>query len=232
MTEDSHSSVNSSRTRLPRVLIVDDDPMVREQVALVLLDAAVHLVGEAADGSAAIDQTRALNPDIVLMDISMPVINGIDATRAICALKAGARVIALTALGDDGALMQMLRAGAQGFVPKEYAGEDLATAVDRVSRGEGYVSPHSQRQLFNQLTPPSGDGARDDARDQLAALSTREREVARLVATGAKTAAIATELYVSESTIKSQLDSIRTKLAVSSREQIAVLVERAGEDDM
>lgn len=230
MTENP-SELEDVETRTPaRVLIVDDDPMVRQQVALVLRDAPVDIVGEAADGAAAIEQVTKLNPEIVLMDIRLPVMNGIEATQAICALPAPARVIALTALGEDDALMQMLRAGAQGFVPKEYASEELATAVHHVARGEGYVSPHSQLQLFGQLVRGADGGGQNEARTRLAALSAREREVARLVATGARTVDIARSLFVSESTIKSQLDSIRTKLTVSSREEIAVLVERAGAD--
>lgn len=228
MTHDPPTQRDSSEDHVPRVLIVDDDPMVRQQVRLVLRGTRAEVVDEAADGGAAVQKVKATRPDIVLMDISMPGISGVVATRAICALSTGARVIALTALGDDEALMQMLRAGARGFVPKEYAGEDLATAVHRVSRGEGYVSPHSQHLLFNQLTRDSVERAHTDARAQLSSLSTREQEVAQMVATGAKTAVIAQELFVSESTIKSQLDSIRAKLGVSSREEIAVLVERGG----
>ena len=217
-----------SEIPIARVLIVDDDPMVRQHVRLVLKDAPVEVVGEAANGAIALQAVPELKPDVVLMDISMPVMNGIEATAAIVALGVGAEVIALTALGDDQSLMQMLRAGARGFVPKEYAGEDLATAVHHVMRGDGYVSPHSQPQLFGQLSRGAADGAQEAARAQLGALSARELEVARLVATGARNADIARKLFVSESTIKSQLDSIRTKLDVSSREQIAVLVERAG----
>lgn len=228
MTYDPLPPGDFTEDHVPRVLIVDDDPMVRQQVRLVLRGTRAEIVGEAADGAAAVHKVKAVRPDIVLMDISMPGMSGIAATGAICALSTGARVIALTALGDDASLMQMLQAGAHGFVPKEYAGEDLATAVHRVSRGEGYVSPHSQHQLFGQLTRGPVDRARDDARSRLTALSTREHEVAQMVATGAKTAVIAKELFVSESTIKSQLDSIRAKLGVSSREEIAVLVERAG----
>lgn len=211
-----------------RVLIVDDDPMVRQQVRLVLKDAPVEVVGEAANGALAIPAVSQLTPDVVLMDISMPVMDGVEATGAIVALGTGAKVIALTALGDDESLMQMLSAGARGFVPKEYASEDLATAVHHVMRGDGYVSPHSQPQLFGQLSRGTASGPQEKARARMGALSERERDVAQLVASGARNAQIARELYVSESTVKSHLDSIRTKLGVSSREQIAVLVERAG----
>lgn len=217
-----------TKPAVARVLIVDDDPMVRQQVRLVLKDAPIEVVGEAANGSSAIEAVKELTPHVVLMDLHMPVLGGIDATRAIVALGIGTHVIALTALGDDESLMQMLSAGARGFVPKEYASEDLATAVRHVIRGDGYVSPHSQPQLFGQLSRATIDGAREDARTQLSLLSPRERAVATLVATGARTAQIARALHVSESTVKTQLDSIRTKLGVSSREQIAVLVERAG----
>lgn len=214
-------------TATARVVIVDDDPLVRQQVRLVLKHAPVEVVGEAADGADAVEAAKELAPDVVLMDLHMPVMTGIEATRAIVELGTGIHVIALTALGDDNSLLQMLSAGARGFVPKEYANEDLATAIHHVMCGDGYVSPHSQPQLFGQLARTHATEPRDAARAQLATLSPREREVADLVATGARNAEIARRLFVSESTVKSQLDSIRTKLEVPSREQIAVLVERA-----
>ncbi|WP_062070320.1 response regulator [Demequina sediminicola] len=211
-----------------RVLIVDDDPMVRSQVRFVLdTSGAIEIVGEASNGLEAIAAVENEQPDIALMDVSMPGMTGVEATAAIRALDAPTRVIALTALGHDDVLMDMLRAGAAGFVPKEYAVEDLETAVAHVFRGDSYVSPHCQPALISQLTAGGDHSRRDAARVRLALLSEREREVAGHVATGAKTADIAAALFVSESTVKSQLDSIRTKLGVSSREEIAVLVERA-----
>ncbi|WP_062077096.1 response regulator [Demequina globuliformis] len=210
------------------VVIADDDPMVRNQVRFLLdTNDSVRIAGEAADGHQAVAAVAAHRPDLVLMDVSMPGISGIEATRAIAATGAGTRVIALTALGHDDVLMGMLAAGAAGFVPKEYAIEDLEAAITCVARGDSYVSPHCQPALIRQLTQGGAHAGRDQARQQLSSLSDREREVANHVATGAKTAQIASALYVSESTVKSQLDSIRTKLGVSSREEIAVLVERA-----
>ncbi|WP_084077437.1 response regulator transcription factor [Demequina sp. NBRC 110057] len=212
------------------VLLVDDDPLVRQQVRFVLAsEPTITVVGEAADGEAALDGVARLDPDVTLMDVSMPRMTGVEATTALTARGSRTRVIALTAMDSDAVVIAMLEAGAQGFVPKEYAGEDLLAAVASVARGGGYVSPFSQPALFRHLAGQRGNTVRDDAARRLDALSERERAVARLVATGAKTADIAGTLYVSESTVKSQLESIRAKLDVSSREEIAVLVERAGE---
>ncbi len=211
------------------VLIVDDDPMVRQQIRLVLSGhPEIVVVGEASDGAAALTHARALDPDVVLMDVSMPVMTGVEATRALTDSGSRTTVVALTALDSDAVLVHMLEAGARGFVPKEYADEDLATAVQRVARGEGYVSPHCQPTLFRHLAGLGTSRASQEAASLLARLTDREREVAALVATGAKTASIAAELFVSESTVKTHLDAIRTKLGVPSREEIAVLVERAG----
>ncbi|WP_061961188.1 response regulator [Demequina flava] len=211
-----------------RVLIVDDDPMVRQQVRFILDTCpGVSVTGEAADGAAAVEAVRTSRPDIALMDVSMPGMTGIEATTAIGTVNASTRVIALTALGHDDVLMDMLRAGAAGFVPKEYAVEDLEAAIRHVARGDSYVSPHCQPLLIAQLTQGREVSRHEEAQGLLERLSEREREVAAHVATGAKTADIAAAMYVSESTVKSQLDSIRTKLGVGSREEIAVLVERA-----
>lgn len=218
----------SEEPGVTQVLIVDDDPMVRQQVRFVLDTAdGVEVCGEAADGAAAISAVGRLRPDVVLMDVSMPGMTGIDATAQILAAHPTTRVVALTAMGHDEVLMDMLRAGASGFVPKEYAVEDLEVAIRHVARGDSYVSPHCQPLLIAQLTQGQADTRRADAQKALESLTEREHEVATHVATGAKTAQIAQSMFVSESTVKSHLDSIRTKLNVSSREEIAVLVERA-----
>ncbi|MDE0572247.1 response regulator transcription factor [Demequina sp. B12] len=220
---------DASGPELTTVIIVDDDPMVRQQVRLVL-DGAPHvsIVGEAADGAAAVDLATSMKPHIVLMDVSMPVMTGIDATRALKERGNPARVIALTAMDHDEVLFDMLGAGAVGFVPKEYAGEDLERAIRHVTIGAGFVSPHCQPALFAKLTHTQETAAQREAQELVATLSPREREVAVLIATGAPRAAIAHQLYVSESTIKSQVESIKTKTLRRSREEIAVLVERAG----
>ncbi|WP_062518315.1 response regulator [Demequina gelatinilytica] len=211
------------------VLVVDDDPMVRQQVRLVLASSAgIHVLGEAADGAAALREVERLSPHVVLMDVSMPTMSGVEATAALASRRSATAVIALTALDHDAVLLQMLEAGARGFVPKEYADEDLETAISRVARGEGFVSPHCQPALFRHLTERQATDHRARAQERLARLTDRERAVARLVATGAQNAAIAAEIFVSPSTVKSHLDAIRTKLGVASREEIAVIVERAG----
>lgn len=211
------------------VLIVDDDPLVRQQVRLVLgCCEGVTVAGEAADGAAAVRQVEALRPTVVLMDVSMPVMTGVEATAVVTRGPHAPGVIALTALDRDDVLLDMLTAGARGFVPKEYATEELGTAIVCVARGDGYVSPHCQPALFRRLVDTGRGDARAAAHARLETLTARELDVARLVATGARTAGIARDIFVSESTVKSHLDSIRTKLGVGSREEIAVLVERAG----
>ncbi|MFV0633901.1 response regulator [Demequina sp.] len=212
------------------VLIVDDDPMVRQQVRFVLgMDARVTVVGDCGDGASVLSEVERVRPRVVLMDVSMPIMTGVEATAALAQRHdGGPAVIALTAMDHDDSLLAMLRAGARGFVPKEYADEDLVTAIVRVAAGGGYVSPHCQPMLFAHLDAGKPDSGQAAAAQQLSHLTGREIAVARHVATGARTADIARALYVSESTVKSHLDSIRTKLGVASREEIAVLVERAG----
>lgn len=212
------------------VLIIDDDPLVRQQVRLVLGSSPdIEIVGDAADGAAGLREAQRLDPDIVLMDVSMPTMTGVEATSALRAAGGRSRVVALTAMDHEAVLEQMLLAGAIGFVPKEYASDELIYAIRSVARGGAFVSPHCQPMLLTRLNHLHGGDGRVEARRRLVALTERELAVARHVATGARTASIAQALFVSESTVKSQLDSIRTKLDVSSREEIAVLVERADE---
>ncbi|WP_130866232.1 response regulator [Acidipropionibacterium timonense] len=210
-----------------RVLLVDDDALVRTLVAQILkADERIEVVAQAADGAEAL--TKAVGVDVVLMDLRMPGMSGVEATSRITRAPNPPKVVVLTTVTTDEALVDAVHAGASGFLLKTASPAEIVTAVLAASAGDAFMSPTSTRQLLEQLR---GDGGRRDrkaARKVLAALTDREREVAIAVAEGLTNDAIASRLYVSASTVKAHLSTIQTKLDVDSRVRIAVLVERAG----
>lgn len=210
-----------------RVLLVDDDALVRTLVAQILkADERIEVVAQAADGAEAL--TKAVGVDVVLMDLRMPGMSGVEASSRITRTPNPPKVVVLTTVTTDEALVDAVHAGASGFLLKTASPAEIVTAVLAASAGDAFMSPTSTRQLLEQLR---GDGGRRDrkaARKVLAALTDREREVAIAVAEGLTNDAIASRLYVSASTVKAHLSTIQTKLDVDSRVRIAVLVERAG----
>lgn len=210
-----------------RVLLVDDDALVRTLVAQILkADERIEVVAQAADGAEAL--TKAVGVDVVLMDLRMPGMSGVEASSRITRAPNPPKVVVLTTVTTDEALVDAVHAGASGFLLKTASPAEIVTAVLAASAGDAFMSPTSTRQLLEQLR---GDGGRRDrkaARKVLAALTDREREVAIAVAEGLTNDAIASRLYVSASTVKAHLSTIQTKLDVDSRVRIAVLVERAG----
>ncbi|MCT9821269.1 response regulator transcription factor [Microbacterium sp. W1N] len=217
-----------------RLVLVDDDPLVRAGLSLILGGAeGIDIVGQAADGQEAVDVVAELAPDVVLMDIRMPVRDGLSATAAIVAAPAPPRVVVLTTFDNDQMVVRALRAGAAGFLLKDAPPQRLVDAVRAAAAGEPVLSPRIAAQL---IAAAASDGrAREDdarvrARERLSALTDRELEVARAVGKGQSNAEIAAELFMSIATVKAHVGRALTKIAGDNRVQLAILVHDADFD--
>ncbi|MER5277501.1 response regulator transcription factor [Streptomyces sp. NPDC002809] len=210
-----------------RVLIVDDQMMVREGFS-VLLNAmpGIEVVGEAVNGRQAVTQVAALRPDVVLMDIRMPELNGIEATREIVAADADAKVLVLTTFDLDEYVYQALRAGASGFLLKDASARQLADGVRVVASGEALLAPTVTRRLITEFSKLAA-APRPPALAQIGDLTERETEVLVLIAQGLSNAEIASHLVVAESTIKTHVSRILVKLGLRDRTQAAVFAYEA-----
>jgi DNA-binding NarL/FixJ family response regulator len=210
------------------VLVVDDDPLVRSALGLMLGGQAdVKVVGEAPDGRAGIAAARDLRPDVVLMDIRMPVLDGLAATVELCNDAQPPRVIVLTTFDADDYVLRALAAGADGFLLKDTPPLEILQAIRRVAEGDPMLSPSVTRRLIQQVTPP--DSSRTTlAQERIAGLTQRERDVALAVGRGLSNAEIAGELYLSVPTVKAHVSRLFEKLEVTNRVQIAIAVHDAG----
>lgn len=210
-----------------RVLVVDDDALVRAGLTMMLDGAdGMVVVGEAGDGEAVPSVLDAHPTDVVLMDLRMPKVNGIVATRRVRARAEPPEVIVLTTFDSDENVLRALRAGASGFLLKDSPPAEIADAVRRVAAGEPILSPQITRKLMDRAATEAG--AYDRARGALAALSAREHEVAVAVGHGRTNAEIAAELHLSVATVKAHITRILTKLELGNRTQIALLAHDAG----
>jgi DNA-binding NarL/FixJ family response regulator len=214
-----------------RVLIVDDDALVRSGLRIMLAGAhTVEVVGEAADGNEVLGAVDLHRPDVVLMDIRMPQLDGIAATRLLATQPDPPAVIVLTTFDADELVLRALQAGAAGFLLKETPPADIIRAIELVHAGDGMLSPTVTRRLIAMVAGDSDAGARaDDARERLATLSPRERDVAFAVGLGYGNAEIAAKLHLSVPTVKGHVSRLLDKLEVDNRVQIALLVQAAGE---
>jgi DNA-binding NarL/FixJ family response regulator len=214
------------------VLLVDDQPLLRMGFRLVLEDEpGLRVVGEASDGAEALRQVEALRPDVVLMDVRMPGMNGIDATERIIASGASSRVLILTTFDLDEYAFAALRAGASGFLLKDARPAELVAAIRTVATGDAVVSPRVTRRMLELFAEdlPRGDAApatRSDPR--LDELTHREREVLLAVAEGLSNAEVAARLFLSEATVKTHVGRILAKLDVRDRVQAVVLAYESG----
>jgi DNA-binding NarL/FixJ family response regulator len=210
-----------------RVLVVDDQMMVREGFS-VLLNAMpdMEVVGEAVNGREAVAQVAALRPDVVLMDIRMPEMNGIDATREIVAADGDAKVLVLTTFDLDEYVYQALRAGASGFLLKDASARQLADGVRVVAAGEALLAPSVTRRLITEFANRV-EAPRPAALAQVGDLTERETEVLVLIAQGLSNAEIAAHLVVAESTIKTHVSRVLVKLGLRDRTQAAVFAYEA-----
>jgi len=212
-----------------RVLLIDDDPLVRAGLRMILSSAEdLTVVGEVRDGSHAVQAVQEHRPDVVLMDIRMPELDGISATKQLRELPQPPQVIVLTTFHLDDYVIRALRVGASGFLLKDTPPTDIVNAVRVVATGEAMLSPAVTRTLLARVADTAINDRRAAATARLAALSDREREVAVAVAAGGSNADIAAQLYLSEATVKAYVSRLLTKLDAANRVQIAILVHDAG----
>ncbi len=209
------------------VLIVDDDNLMRAGLRAVLSsDDSIEVVGEAADGPAAVAHTLALEPDVVLMDVRMPGYDGIEATRRIVTARPETRILVLTTFEDDDYVLGALRAGAAGFVLKRIRPEQLIAGIHTVADGDSLLAPRVTRTVVEHLASPPAAGP-DGAR-RLRQLTPRERDVLELVAKGLSNSEIAAALVVEESTVKSHMKRILAKLHLRDRVHAVILAYETG----
>jgi DNA-binding NarL/FixJ family response regulator len=214
---------------MTRVLIVDDDPLVRSALTLMLGGQPdLEVVGEAADGRAGLTACARLAPDVVLMDIRMPVLGGLEATRDLHRRTDPPRVIVLTTFDADEHVVAALAAGADGFLLKDTPPARIVDAIRTVAAGDPMLSPTATRTLIERLRRESGDDRAGTARRALDGLTGRELDVAREVGRGHSNAEIASRLHLSVPTVKAHVSRVFDKLHVTNRVQIAILVHDAG----
>ena len=211
-----------------RVLLVDDDALVRAGLRMILSSAPdLELVGEADDGARAVAAVREHRPDVVLMDIRMPEMDGIAATAALRRLDTPPQVILLTTYQADDQVLSALRAGASGFLLKHTPPAEIVNAIRLVAAGEAMLSPSVTRTLLSHVGNAQAAERRHAATQRLATLTDREREVAISVGSGASNAEVAASLSMSEATVKAHVSRLFTKLDVANRVQIAIVVHDA-----
>jgi DNA-binding NarL/FixJ family response regulator len=211
------------------VLIVDDQALVRTGFRMIIeIEPDLHVVGEAADGDEAVAQVAALRPDVVLMDVRMPGVDGITATRRIMAdASCGARVVMLTTFDMDEYVYEALKAGASGFLLKDVQPELLVAGIRAVDAGESLLAPSVTRRMIESfLDRPLGVDA--GARERLTSLTAREGETLQLLARGLTNAEIAAELYVSETTVKTHVGRVLMKLGLRDRVQAVIYAYETG----
>jgi len=208
------------------VLVADDQDLVRSGLEMVLTARGLDVVGSAADGRQAVDLVRRTSPDVVLMDIRMPVLDGIAATREIVAAGSPSRVLVLTTYDLDRYVYDALQAGAAGFLLKATPPDRLVEGIATVAAGEALLAPSLTRRLIEEHV--SGPAPVDGVPHVLARLTERELEVFRLIARGLSNVEIASELVVSEATVKTHVNRLLAKLGNPTRVQLVVLAYESG----
>ncbi len=215
-------------TELIRVVVIDDQPIVRMGLRAMLdAEADLEVVGEAGDGRAAIALAEVERPDVVLMDIRMPELDGVSATREILAAGTAGAVLVITTFDDEEYLLDSVRAGASGFLLKDAGPDLLAAAVRAAQRGDSLVDPEMTRRLLEQrldARPTTGP----ELSPEIESLTDREREIFTLIAGGLSNNAIATHLHLSDATVKSHVSSVLLKTGARTRVQAAILAYESG----
>lgn len=211
-----------------RVALVDDDSLVRAGLGMILgADPGIEIVGEGADASEAVTLVHRHRPDVLLMDVRMPTMDGIAATKAVTALAEAPRIIMLTTFDMDEYVFQALEAGASGFLLKDTAPQDLARAVHVIAGGEAMLSPTVTKRMLSHFSE-ANPGARQDRHPGLDQLTERETEVLGAVGAGLSNAQIGMRLFMSEATVKAHVSKIFAKLDCTNRVQIAIIAHEAG----
>jgi DNA-binding NarL/FixJ family response regulator len=203
-----------------RLLLVDDQTLIRRGLrALLKTDPELEIVGEAENGREAIDLIAALQPDVVLMDIRMPIVDGVEATRIICAQSAAPKVLVLTTFDDREYVTQAIQAGAAGYLLKDTPFEELTQAIRLVTKGYTQLGPGLASKLLAPPAPPSTLIVADAWQE----LTPREQEIVAAIASGASNREIATTLFIAEKTVKNRITSILSKLNLRDRTQLAIV---------
>jgi DNA-binding NarL/FixJ family response regulator len=212
-----------------RVLLVDDDPLVRSALSLMLGGQSdIEVVGEASDGEAGLAMVSQTQPDVVLMDIRMPVMDGLEATRVLHSRPSPPAVVVLTTFDADDHVLRAVASGADGFLLKDTPPGDIVGAIRTVAAGDAMLSPSATRSLVSRLRSTTPDDRTTSAADRLTVLTERELEVAVCVGRGLSNSEIASELYLSIPTVKSHVSRLLTKLDSTNRVQVAMVVHDAG----
>ena len=209
-----------------RVIVVDDHDLLRKGVRDLLTEHGLQVVGEAADGDDAVRLVAHAAPDVVVMDLNMPRMSGIEATRRLARVSPTSRVLVLTVSADDETVADAIEAGASGYLLKDASGDEIASGVRAAAAGEALISPRIAARLLERMRP--AEGSQGPGSGTGAELTDREAEVLRLLAAGRDNAGIAQELYISPRTVKNHISSILAKLHVDNRIQAAVYAVRKG----
>ena len=208
---------------LIRVLVADDHAIVRKGIcALLATEPDIEVVGEAQDGREAIAQAGQLSPDVILMDLVMPCVDGLEAIRHITACRPEARILVLTSFAGSDKVFPAIKAGALGYLLKDSGPDELVRAIQQVHRGESSLHPVIARKLLQELSEPAERGLASDT------LTDRENEVLQLVARGKSNREISEQLAISEATVRTHMSNILAKLNVDSRTQAALYALREG----
>ncbi|WP_261625033.1 response regulator [Nesterenkonia marinintestina] len=229
MSEQQPQSVDEDSDRVVRVVLVDDQPLMRDGIATILgAQPDIDVVGSASDGAEALDLVARTRPDVVCMDVEMPVMDGIEATGRILAELPTVQVIMLTTFDREDYLLRALQAGAGGFLLKTSSPEQLAEGIRTVSSGEGLLAPEMTRSLIRHAVTGFEAGGTGAPRTADGPLSEREEDVLVLVARGLSNTEIAAELYISAATVKTHISHVLTKLDLRNRVQAVAYAYESG----
>jgi NarL family two-component system response regulator LiaR len=215
--------MTTDEERQIRVLIADDHAVVRQGLRAFLSSQGIEVIGEATNGTQAVELARTAAPDVIVMDLLMPASDGFDATREIRRVNPGTQIVILTSYTAEGHVLRALRAGALSYLPKESDPEEIAAAIRKAARGEAVIAPSIGARVIRRLASPPHEQA-----SGLGQLTDRELEVLRLIADGLGNAAIAERLVISEGTVKTHVSSILGKLDLADRTQAAAFAWQQG----